>query len=223
MPFPVSIRLEALVRSGRHCCVCHQFAGRTANVHHIIQEAHGGPNTLDNAICLCQRCHTEAGHFNVNHPLGTKYSPEELRAHRDAWWGQPTLAQAQSDEVATLEAYALGILVKLDDPSLAILAALATFKSSAAVDFAKDAVPNVNLVALPRPQLIEGDFDWNNPVERGVRIPWPWLILKESVQQLRFQHLLHFHTVHGRGGFGSIYLSELGQTVTKSSCFPTGP
>ncbi len=32
------------------------------------------------------RCHAEAGHFNSRHPLGTKYSPAELRAHRDQWW-----------------------------------------------------------------------------------------------------------------------------------------
>jgi len=55
-------------------------------VHHIIQEADGGANTLENAICLCLRCHAEAGHFNSRHPLGSKYSPTELKAHRDQWW-----------------------------------------------------------------------------------------------------------------------------------------
>ena len=219
MPFPDSVRLEVLVRSGRHCCVCHQFAGRTANVHHIAQEALGGTNTIDNAICLCQRCHSEAGHYNAFHPLGTKYSPQELRAHRDAWWSQPSLAQSPSDEAATLEAYALGILVKTDDPGLAVLEALASCPA-ANVDFTRDPVPNVNLVSLPYVQLIEGDFDWSNPREVGRRIPWPWLIVNESVQDLRARHLLHFHTVHGRGGFGNIYLSELGQTVVQSMAFP---
>jgi hypothetical protein len=66
--------------------VCHEFAGRNVNVHHIIQECDGGSNTLDNAIALCFNCHAEAGHYNPNHPLGTKYSPEELRRHRDQWW-----------------------------------------------------------------------------------------------------------------------------------------
>lgn len=45
-----------------------------------------GANALENAICLCLRCHAEAGHFNPRHPLGTKYSPNELKAHRDQWW-----------------------------------------------------------------------------------------------------------------------------------------
>jgi hypothetical protein len=222
MPFPKSVRIDALVRSGRHCCVCHKFVGRAANVHHIIQEALGGPNTIDNAICLCPQCHSEAGHYNADHPLGIKYSPDELRAHRDQWWSQPALAKAPSDDAAALDAYALGILAKLDDPGLAVLAALAHCKASATVHFAKDPVPNVSLVALPSAQLVEGSFNWENPVECGIRVPWPWPILKETVQQLRDQHhLLHFHTVDGRGGFGSIYLSELGQMVTRSACFPT--
>jgi len=86
VPFSKEVREEALIRSGRHCCVCHMHAGRDAEVHHIVQEADGGPNTLDNAIALCSRCHGEAGHYNARHPRGTKYSPSELRRHRDEWW-----------------------------------------------------------------------------------------------------------------------------------------
>jgi hypothetical protein len=56
------------------------------NVHHIQPEADGGPNTIENAIVLCLRCHGEAGHYNPKHPIGTKYSPAELRRHRDEWW-----------------------------------------------------------------------------------------------------------------------------------------
>jgi len=86
MPFSNSIREEALVKAQRHCCVCHEFAGRSINVHHIKQEADGGQNTLENAIVLCLRCHAEAGHFNLKHPLGTKYSPSELIRHRNVWY-----------------------------------------------------------------------------------------------------------------------------------------
>lgn len=86
MPFPKDVRDFALVKSHRRCCVCHEFGGRSVNVHHIVQEADGGANTLENAICLCLRCHAEAGHFNARHPMGTKYSPTELKAHRDQWW-----------------------------------------------------------------------------------------------------------------------------------------
>jgi hypothetical protein len=86
VPFTQELREEALVRSGRCCCVCHTHAGRDAETHHIVQEADGGANTLDNAIVLCSKCHGEAGHYNVRHPRGTKYSPRELRRHRDEWW-----------------------------------------------------------------------------------------------------------------------------------------
>lgn len=86
MPFADSVREEALVRSGRCCCICHQFAGRDAVAHHIVQEADGGSNDILNAIVLCSRCHGEAGHYNPRHPLGTKYQPDELRRHRDDWW-----------------------------------------------------------------------------------------------------------------------------------------
>lgn len=95
MPFPRAVRDEALVRSHRRCCVCHEFGGRSVNVHHIVQEADGGPNAIENAICLCLRCHAEAGHFNPRHPMGTKYSPDELRLHRDQWWAH---CQSHPDE-----------------------------------------------------------------------------------------------------------------------------
>ena len=95
MSFPRNVRDEALVRSHRRCCICHEFGGRAVNVHHIIQEADGGANSIENSICLCLRCHSEAGHFNSRHPIGTKYSPEELRAHRNQWW---THCEARPDE-----------------------------------------------------------------------------------------------------------------------------
>ena len=55
-------------------------------MHHIIPESDGGSNDLENAIALCLRCHGEAGHYNIQHPMGNKYSPRELRRHRDEWW-----------------------------------------------------------------------------------------------------------------------------------------
>lgn len=86
MPFSTSVRQKALVNSRRRCCVCNKFSGLYTDVHHIEQEADGGPNTLDNAIALCQDCHGEAGHYNPRHPKGTKYKPDELKKHRDNWW-----------------------------------------------------------------------------------------------------------------------------------------
>ncbi len=86
MPFPISIKEEALVRSRRRCCLCKKFAGRNIEVHHIVQEKDGGPNTLENAIPLCFDCHADVGHYNDQHPKGNKYTSAELRRHRDEWW-----------------------------------------------------------------------------------------------------------------------------------------
>jgi hypothetical protein len=55
-------------------------------VHHIVPEAKGGPDELGNAIVLCLGCHGEVGHYNAQHPIGNKYSVEELRRHRNEWW-----------------------------------------------------------------------------------------------------------------------------------------
>lgn len=86
MPFSNKIKSEALARSGRHCCLCHKSVGINVEVHHIVQEADGGKNTLDNAMVLCFDCHADTGHYNVRHPRGNKYTPDELRRRRDAWY-----------------------------------------------------------------------------------------------------------------------------------------
>ena len=86
MSFPPSVKEKALVRSRRRCCVCHEFAGRNVDIHHSVPQGQGGPDTLDNAIVLCLPCHGQAGHYNPQHHIGNRYSPRELRRHRDLWW-----------------------------------------------------------------------------------------------------------------------------------------
>jgi len=55
-------------------------------VHHIVPEADGGSNDIENAISLCARCHTEASHYNPSQPKGSKFRPDELRRFRDELW-----------------------------------------------------------------------------------------------------------------------------------------
>lgn len=86
MGFSSSVKEKAYIASARRCCVCKKFAGRNIEVHHIIQAADGGEDTFDNAIPLCFDCHAEAGHYNPRHPKGAKYTPNELRVHRDKWY-----------------------------------------------------------------------------------------------------------------------------------------
>jgi hypothetical protein len=86
MGFSPTIKQQAMLASARHCCVCHRYKGIRIEVHHIEQEADGGPNTFENAIPLCFDCHSDAGHFNDRHPKGTKFSKQELIKSRNAWY-----------------------------------------------------------------------------------------------------------------------------------------
>ncbi|WP_057940575.1 HNH endonuclease [Algoriphagus resistens] len=85
MGFPPNIKEKELISSARHCCVCHRFTGVNVEVHHIKQEADGGPNTFENAISLCFDCHSFAGHYNNRHPKETKYSQSELIKAKLNW------------------------------------------------------------------------------------------------------------------------------------------
>lgn len=85
MGFTREVREEALTAAARHCCVCHRYKGVSIEVHHIVPKSEGGTDDLDNAIALCFDCHTHAGHYNPDHPKGTKFSPSELRKARDKW------------------------------------------------------------------------------------------------------------------------------------------
>lgn len=55
-------------------------------LHHIVPEANGGPDTTDNCIPLCLECHEEVGSYNPAHPIGRKFTEPELKRHRDVWF-----------------------------------------------------------------------------------------------------------------------------------------
>lgn len=85
MAFSKETRTKALVAAARHCCVCHRYKGVKVEVHHIIQPSQGGTDDYENAIVLCFDCHTDAGHYNPDHPKGSQVSPRELRQARNRW------------------------------------------------------------------------------------------------------------------------------------------
>ncbi len=86
MSFSADIKDRVLVATGRCCAICHKFAGNNIELHHIKHRADGGEDTFENAIPLCFDCHAEVGQYDPKHPKGTKYSENELRLHRDAWY-----------------------------------------------------------------------------------------------------------------------------------------
>ncbi len=60
MPFTDALKKQVREKAAFRCCICRQI-GVGIEVHHIIPESEGGPDTLDNAAPLCPTCHTELG------------------------------------------------------------------------------------------------------------------------------------------------------------------
>lgn len=55
-------------------------------IHHILPQEQGGQDTFENAIPLCFDCHSDAGHYFAKHPKGTRFSPQELKKHKETWF-----------------------------------------------------------------------------------------------------------------------------------------
>ena len=70
-PLKVKIRKRANIR----CCMCHSFG---VEIHHIIPEKGGGPDTEDNAAPLCPSCHETYGANPQKRKL--------IREARDNWY-----------------------------------------------------------------------------------------------------------------------------------------
>lgn len=58
MGFSKSVKDEAKERAHYACVWCRETAERL-EVHHLIPEAEGGPDTLGNAVPLCPNCHAD--------------------------------------------------------------------------------------------------------------------------------------------------------------------
>jgi hypothetical protein len=54
---------------------------------HIIPKDDQGTDNIDNAIPVCFECHAEIHSYNERHPRGRKYTPEELKQHKEQWLG----------------------------------------------------------------------------------------------------------------------------------------
>jgi hypothetical protein len=82
MPVPEPVKIEAKRRANYRCVVCQGF---WVEVHHIIPEAQGGPDTIENAAPLCAGCHHQYG--------GNPELRKQLREMRDFWWERCRQAQ----------------------------------------------------------------------------------------------------------------------------------
>lgn len=71
------------IRCSRLCCLCLKQCGTNIEAAHIINENDGGKNEDENGIPVCFDCHQEIGAYDLKHPKGNKFTPEELRRRRD--------------------------------------------------------------------------------------------------------------------------------------------
>jgi hypothetical protein len=98
-----------LVACHRRCCICHRFCGVRIEVDHIEPAGTPASGSVENAIPLCFDCHAEAHHYNPKHPKGRKFTPGELRQHKEQWLGlckehpEMFVASQQSAEAGSLE------------------------------------------------------------------------------------------------------------------------
>jgi hypothetical protein len=82
-------------------------------IHHIIPKSEGGQDTEENGIPLCFDCHAEVGAYDPKHPKGRRFTPSELKKHKEQWFAissrapwEPTLAVRSISSMA---------IVKIDD------------------------------------------------------------------------------------------------------------
>ena len=75
MAFSEPTKLEAKRRSDFQCCICKE---PFVEVHHILPQAVGGSDDLDNAAPLCASCHDRYG--------GNPDKRKQIREMRDLWW-----------------------------------------------------------------------------------------------------------------------------------------
>ena len=78
--FSEDVKLQCLLWSDRHCCVCGTSCGLDIEVAHIDSK---GKSTQDNAIPVCYKCHADLGRYIDLHPRGNKYRIEELKKRRE--------------------------------------------------------------------------------------------------------------------------------------------
>lgn len=86
LPFSERIKKQARKKAHFRCVICHE---PFVDVHHIVPESEGGPNTLDNAAPLCAGCHDAYG----NNPDKRK----QIRDMRDLWYDICEKRYAKSD------------------------------------------------------------------------------------------------------------------------------
>jgi hypothetical protein len=74
MPFSQTLKDQVKKMAAFRCCRCHEIG---IDIHHIVPQAKGGSDDIDNAAPLCQNCHERFG--------ANPEKRKEIRQMRD-WW-----------------------------------------------------------------------------------------------------------------------------------------
>ena len=86
MPFSDALKLQVKKMAAFRCCRCHEIG---IDIHHIIPQAKGGSDDIDNAAPLCQNCHNRFG--------ANAEKRKEIRQMRE-WWYDVVEEKYHSDQ-----------------------------------------------------------------------------------------------------------------------------
>ena len=71
--------VKEVVERDRHCCVvCRRWVEDGVKPHHVCYKSHGGSDTLDNMVVLCNDCH-----YAVHHGKNSAEVKDKIRRYID--------------------------------------------------------------------------------------------------------------------------------------------
>ncbi|MDQ1353468.1 MAG: hypothetical protein QG657_3774 [Acidobacteriota bacterium] len=73
MAIPKNVRDQLLVEARHRCTIC---TDKCFEIHHIIEQANGGTDDIDNLIVLCPNCHQHRYHRSG------EFTPDQLRLYK---------------------------------------------------------------------------------------------------------------------------------------------
>ena len=102
MAFTESLKLDVKHKAAFRCCRCQAIG---IEIHHIVPQAEGGADNIENSAPLCAKCHSDFG----DNPLKRK----EIREMRDWWYQQVSIRASVADpQFGVLEEKLDALLVK---------------------------------------------------------------------------------------------------------------
>jgi hypothetical protein len=128
----------------------------------------------------------------------------ELTAHVDNEYFVNLLEVVVPSLSRSIIKLAFQLLDSIDGPGLAIIAGIS-----------KSSLNSVSLVSKPTCQVFDGDFDFDNPLGPHQILPYEWPVIEEWARRLNEMRLIGYGSHDVRGGFGAVYIRDLGKMLVK--------